>query len=99
MLHFYRLGTRGVQTGLKPKPISPGPAPVSLFGNSDDDDDDRGGFLSNAAGAIFGGGDSDGGGLFGGGGGIFGGGGDDDDGGPLDAIGDAVGDFFDGRKL
>ncbi|KAI8438264.1 hypothetical protein MSG28_010859, partial [Choristoneura fumiferana] len=70
-----------------------------LFGNSGDGDDNRGGFLSNAAGAIFGGGDSESGGLFGGGGGIFGGGDDGDDGGPLDAFGDAVGDFFDGRKF
>ncbi|KAI8438261.1 hypothetical protein MSG28_010859 [Choristoneura fumiferana] len=95
----FGLGASGVQAGLKPKPVSSGPAPVSLFGNSGDGDDNRGGFLSNAAGAIFGGGDSESGGLFGGGGGIFGGGDDGDDGGPLDAFGDAVGDFFDGRKL
>ncbi|XP_063616664.1 uncharacterized protein LOC134789909 [Cydia splendana] len=94
----FGLGTKGLQTGLNPKPVSSGPAPVSLFGNNDDDDD-RDGFLSNVAGGIFGGGDE--GGLFGGGGGggIFGGGSDndDDDGGPLDDIGDAVGDLFDGR--
>ncbi|XP_073958448.1 uncharacterized protein [Choristoneura fumiferana] len=95
----FGLGASGVQAGLKPKPVSSGPAPVSLFGNSGDGDDNRGGFLSNAAGAIFGGGDSESGGLFGGGGGIFGGGDDGDDGGPLDAFGDAVGDFFDGRKF
>ncbi|XP_063549122.1 uncharacterized protein LOC134756224 [Cydia strobilella] len=94
----FGLGTKGLQTGLNPKPISSGPAPVSLFGNNDDDDD-RDGFLSNVAGGIFGGGDE--GGLFGGGGGIFGGGSDndDDDGGPLDDIGDAVGGLFDGRQL
>ncbi|XP_063357951.1 uncharacterized protein LOC134647530 [Cydia amplana] len=92
----FGLGTKGLQTGLSPKPISSGPGPISLFGNNDDDDN-RDGFLSNVAGGIFGGGDE--GGLFGGGGGIFGGGSDndDDDGGPLDDIGDAVGDFFDGR--
>ncbi|XP_063825884.1 uncharacterized protein LOC135075365 [Ostrinia nubilalis] len=83
----FGLGASGVQTGLKPKPVSSGPAPVNLFGNNDDDDDDDDGFLGNAAGAVLG----DGPGIFGGG--------DDDDGGPLDAIGDAVGDIFDGRKL
>ncbi|CAD0194681.1 unnamed protein product [Chrysodeixis includens] len=81
----FSLGTKGLQTGLKPKPVSSGPAPVNLFGNTDrdDDDDGGGGFLENAAGSVF-----DGEGLFGGGGS------DDDDGGPLDAIGDAFGDFL-----
>lgn len=80
------LGTKGLQTGLKPKPVSSGPAPVNLFGNTnrDDDDDGGGGFLANAAGSVF---DGDG---------LFGGGGSDDDGGPLDAIGDAFGDFLGG---
>ncbi|KAG6447338.1 hypothetical protein O3G_MSEX004933 [Manduca sexta] len=86
----FGLGSSGVQTGLKPKPVSSGPTPVNLFGNSNNDDD--GGLLGDAGGILGGGGD----GLFGGGDGIFGGGNDE---GPLDAIGDAVGDFFDGRKL
>lgn len=97
----YSFGASGVQSGLKPKPVSAGPAPINIYGNSDNDDDDnRGGFLENAAGAIFGGGE--GGGIFGGEGGFFGGGGggsDDDDEGPLDGIGDAIGDLFDGRSL
>ncbi|RVE54437.1 hypothetical protein evm_000922 [Chilo suppressalis] len=84
----FGLGTSGVQTGLKPKPISSGPAPVSLYGNNNDDDDDDGGFIENAADAL------------GVGDGIFGGGSDSDGGGPLDEIGDAVGDLFgDGRKF
>lgn len=98
---FYSLGTSGAQSGLKPKPVSAGPTPINIYGNSnnDDDDDDRGSFLENAAGALFGGGD--GGGIFGGEGGFFGGGGgsDDDDEGPLDGIGDAIGDFFEGRNV
>lgn len=84
------LGSSGVKTGLKPKPVSNGPAPVNLFGNRDEDND-GGGFIQNAAEGIFGGDDD---------GGLFGGGSDsDDDGGPLDAIGDAVGDFFEGRFM
>lgn len=68
-----------------------------------------GGILGGGDGGILGGGN---GGIFGGGGegGIFGGGGGDDGGffsdggddggdeGPLDAIGDALGDFLDGRS-
>nr|XP_021207707.1 uncharacterized protein LOC101737971 [Bombyx mori] len=87
----FSLGSKGLQTGLKPKPVSSGPTPVSLFGNSNNEDE--GGFLENAAGAVFGG---DEGGLFGGSDGLFGGGNDE---GPLDTIGDAIGDFFDGRKI
>lgn len=97
---IYSFGVSGVQSGLKPKPVSAGPTPINIYGNSDNDDDDRGSFLENAAGAIFGGGE--GGGIFGGEGGFFGGGGgasDDDDDGPLDGIGDAIGDFFDGRNV
>lgn len=70
---------------MKPKPVSSGPAPVSLFGNGDNDDDDDDGIFGGAADVL-------------GGGGLFGGG-SDDDGGPLDAIGDAVGDFFEGRNM
>lgn len=90
-IFYFSLGSKGLQTGLKPKPVSSGPTPVSLFGNSNNEDE--GGFLENAAGAVFGG---DEGGLFGGSDGLFGGGNDE---GPLDAIGDAIGDFFDGRKI
>lgn len=79
----FRLGASGVQTGLKPRPISSGPEPVSLFGNADNDDD-GGGFLENAVGDVIGGD------------GLFGGGGSSDDDGPFDGIGDAFGDFFDG---
>lgn len=86
----------GIQSGLKPKPVSAGPAPVNIFENSDNSDGDRGSFLQNAAGAIFGGGE--GGGIFGGEGGFFGGGGGSDGGGPLDDVGDALGDYFDGRS-
>ncbi|KAJ8735424.1 hypothetical protein PYW07_007044 [Mythimna separata] len=79
----FRLGASGVQTGLKPRPVSSGPKPVSLYGNSNNDDDGGGGFLENAAGNVFGGD------------GLFGGGGSSDDG-PFDGIGDAFGDLFDG---
>lgn len=81
-----------MQTGLKPKPVSSGPTPISLFGNNGENDNE-GGILDDAAGAVFGGG---GDGLFGGSDGLFGGGNDE---GPLDAIGDAVGELFDGRNL
>lgn len=93
------MGASGVQSGLKPKPVSSGPTPINIYGNTNNDDD-RGSFLQNAAGALFGGGE--GGGIFGGEGGFFGGGGggsDNDDEGPLDGIGDALGDFFDGRSI
>ncbi|KAL4716586.1 hypothetical protein ACJJTC_010250 [Scirpophaga incertulas] len=83
----FGLGASGLQTGLKPKPASSGPAPISLFGNNNDDDE-GGGFIDDAAGAVFGtsvgqlfGGDSE----------------DGDDGGPFDAIGDAFGDLFEKR--
>lgn len=79
----YRLGASGVQTGLKPRPVSSGPKPVSLYGNSNNDDDGGGGFLENAAGDVFGGD------------GLFGGGGSSDDG-PFEGIGDAFGDLFAG---
>lgn len=93
----YSFGTSGVQSGLKPKPVSSGPTPINIYGNSNDDDD-RGSFLQNAAGALFGGGE--GGGIFGGDGGLFGGGGGgSDDDGPFDGIGEAIGDFFDGRNI
>ncbi|KAM3967593.1 uncharacterized protein ACR2FA_011144 [Aphomia sociella] len=79
----FSLGSSGIKTGLKPKPVSSGPKPVNLFGNSDDrDEGDEGGFLENAASAVFGGG-----------------GDSNDDDGPLDAIGDVVEDLFDGRRL
>ncbi|XP_026758593.3 uncharacterized protein LOC113518040 [Galleria mellonella] len=88
----FGLGSSGIQTGLKPKPISSGPKPVNLFGNSDRDDDESG-FLQNAASAVLGGGGSESNGLFGGSSS------NDDDDGPLDAIGDVVEDLFDGRRL
>ncbi|KAF9423294.1 hypothetical protein HW555_001363 [Spodoptera exigua] len=78
----FRMGASGIQTGLKPRPVSSGPKPVSLFGNSNNDDD-GGSFLENAAGNVFGGD-----GLFGGGG--------SSDAGPFDGLGDAFGDLFDG---
>lgn len=102
------MGSSGVKTGQKPKPVSSGPKPVNLFGSGGQE---QGGFIENAAEAVLGGGEGlfggrpqggllggdGGGGLFGGdGGGIFGGGGGDD--GPFDAIGDAFGDFLDGRS-
>lgn len=126
---IFSLGSSGLKTGQKPKPLSSGgPKPINLFGNGDQEE---GGFIQNAAesvlgqgsnilgggeGGIIGGGDGGflgggNGGIFGGGGdgGIFGGGGDDGgffgggddnggDEGPLDAIGDALGDFLDGRS-
>lgn len=82
-------GSSGVQTGLKPKPVSSGPKPISLFGSGSEDS--GGGFLENAAGTLLG--DGDGGGLFGRpGGGLFGG--RPNNNGPLDDIGDAIGEFF-----
>lgn len=77
---FLSLGSSGLQTGQKPRPVSSGPKPVNLFGNSNDDDD-GGSFIENAAGVF-------------GGDGLFGGGSSED--GPFDGIGDAFGDFFDG---
>ncbi|XP_013194650.2 uncharacterized protein LOC106138142 [Amyelois transitella] len=90
----FGLGTKGIQTGLKPKPVSSGPKPVSLFGGGGggSSSDDGGGILGNVAGAVLG----EEGGIFGGGGSDDD---DDDDDGPFGAIGDAVGDLFDGRKL
>lgn len=76
------MGASGIQTGLKPRPVSSGPKPVNLFGNSNNDDD-GGSFLANAAGGVFGGD------------GLFGGGGSSDDG-PFGGLGDAFGDLFDG---
>ncbi|CAG4965419.1 unnamed protein product [Colias eurytheme] len=69
----FGLGTSGVQTGLKPKPVSSGPKPVNLFGNNNNNQQE--GTIFDAASGLFGGGSD----------------------GPLDAIGDALGDFFDGR--
>lgn len=75
-----------MQTGLKPKPVSSGPKPVNLFGSNNNNEQ---GTILDAAGAL----------LSGGGGrpngGLFGGGSD----GPLDAIGDAIGNIFDGRDF
>ncbi|CAK1544583.1 unnamed protein product [Leptosia nina] len=72
----FGLGSSGVQTGLKPKPVSSGPKPVNLFGSSNQQE----GTILDAAGAILGGqGSRPSGGLFGGG-----------NDGPLDAIGDAI---------
>ncbi|CAG9581227.1 unnamed protein product [Danaus chrysippus] len=83
----FGLGSSGLQTGLKPKPVSSGPKPVNLFGSGNNND----GTLLDAAGELIGN-NGNGllpqGGLFGRPGGIFGGDG------PLDAIGDAVGEFF-----
>ncbi|CAG4979560.1 unnamed protein product [Parnassius apollo] len=76
----FGFGSSGVQTGLKPKPISSGPKPVNLFGNGNNED--SGGFLENAAGTLLG--DGNGGGLFG----------RPNDSGPLDDIGDAIGELF-----
>nr|XP_034833521.1 uncharacterized protein LOC117990167 [Maniola hyperantus] len=82
----FGLGLSGVQTGLKPKPVSSGPKPVNLFGSGNTNND---GTILNAAGQILTGG-GNGNGLFGvPQGGLFGGGG-----GPFDAIGDAVGDLI-----
>ncbi|XP_046962144.1 uncharacterized protein LOC124531687 [Vanessa cardui] len=84
----FGLGSSGLQTGLKPKPVSSGPKPISLFGSGSNNNE---GTLLDAAGSLIGG---NGNGIFGApGGGIFGGGD-----GPLDAIGNAVGDFFGGRE-
>lgn len=77
---FFSLGSSGLQTGLKPKPVSSGPKPVSLFGSGNTND----GTILDAAGSLI---------PIRNGGGIFGGGN-----GPLDAIGNAVGDFFGGRE-
>ncbi|KPI97547.1 hypothetical protein RR46_07294 [Papilio xuthus] len=85
----FGFGSSGVQTGLKPKPVSSGPKPISLFGSGSEDT--GGGFLENAAGTLLG--DGNGGGLFGRpGGGLFGG--RPNNNGPLDDIGDAIGEFF-----
>ncbi|CAK1601796.1 unnamed protein product [Parnassius mnemosyne] len=54
----FGFGKSGVQTGLKPKPISSGPKPVNLFGNGNNED--SGGFLENAAGTLLGNGNSGG---------------------------------------
>lgn len=63
-----------------------------MFGNGPAEE---GGFIENAVGAVIGG---NGNSILGGAAeGIFGGG--NNDGGPLDAIGDAVGDFFGGRRM
>ncbi|XP_053612021.1 uncharacterized protein LOC128676092 isoform X3 [Plodia interpunctella] len=84
-----RLGTKGIQTGLKPKPNkTSGPKPISLYGGGSDKDDD-GGVLGSIASSVFGNGE---------GGGILGGGDSDDDDGPFDAIGDFVEDFAYPRK-
>lgn len=103
------LGSSGIKTGQKPKPISSGPKPVNLYGSGGEE---QGGFIENAAGSVLGGGeglfgggseggllggDSGGGGIFGDGDGIFGDGGDDE--GPFDGIGDALGDLLDGRSI
>jgi hypothetical protein len=73
------LGASGIQTGLKPKPVSSGPAPVNLYGSSNNDNDEGGGIAS----AFLGTDSSEG---------FFGG--DDDGDGPLDDIGEAIGDLF-----
>ncbi|XP_064292565.1 uncharacterized protein LOC128676092 isoform X4 [Plodia interpunctella] len=85
----FGLGTKGIQTGLKPKPNkTSGPKPISLYGGGSDKDDD-GGVLGSIASSVFGNGE---------GGGILGGGDSDDDDGPFDAIGDFVEDFAYPRK-
>ncbi|CAH2239527.1 jg21531 [Pararge aegeria aegeria] len=82
----FGLGSSGLQTGLKPKPVSSGPKPVNLFGSGSTNND---GTILDAAGQLLTGGNN-GNGLFGAPqGGLFGGGG-----GPLDAIGDAVGNLL-----
>lgn len=79
------MGSSGLQTGLKPKPVSSGPKPVNLFGNGNTND----ATLLDAAGQLLANG-ANGNGLFGRPqGGLFGGGN-----GPLDVIGDAVGDLI-----
>lgn len=102
----FGLGASGVQTGLKPKPVSSGPTPVNLFGNNNRDENNNGpGLLGGLADGILsgGGGGNNGGGFFGGSG-LFGGAGGgsdaDDDEGPFGAIGDAfdgLGDFLDAK--
>lgn len=101
------MGSSGIKTGQKPKPVSSGPKPINLFGNGGEEE---GGFIQNAADTVlgqgnglFGGGDGgvlgggDGGILGGGDGGLFGGGGDGifgdggDDGGDEGPL-DAMGD-------
>lgn len=82
------MGLSGVQTGLKPKPVSNGPKPISLFGTRNEDEDgggggQGGGFLDGIGSGIFGGGNESS---------------ESDDDGPLDAFGDAfedIGDFLD----
>ncbi|KAJ0182663.1 hypothetical protein K1T71_002032 [Dendrolimus kikuchii] len=89
----FSFGASGLQTGLKPRPVKSGPKPINLFGNNGGVAE--GGFIENAAGAVFG---VNGNNILGGvAEGVFGGG--SNDAGPLDAIGDAVGDFLDGRKM
>lgn len=84
-LYYFSLGSAGLQTGLKPKPVSSGPKPVNLFGSSNNND----GTILDAAGSLLGSEN----GIFGAPeGGLFGGG-------PLDAIGNAVGDIFGGRDI
>ncbi|XP_045450567.1 uncharacterized protein LOC123659367 [Melitaea cinxia] len=56
----FGLGSSGLQTGLKPKPVSSGPKPVSLFGSGNTND----GTILDAAGSLIGG---NSGGIFGGG--------------------------------
>ncbi|XP_052737626.1 uncharacterized protein LOC112042996 [Bicyclus anynana] len=86
----FGLGSAGLQTGLKPKPVSSGPKPVNLFGNGGTTND---GTILDAAGQILSGGNGNG--IFGApDGGLFGGGG-----GPLDAIGDAVGNLLELRRI
>lgn len=84
-IKFFSLGSSGIKTGGKPRPVSSsGPKPVNLFGNSDKADDNEGGFIENTVGTVFGDG-----GLFGGGGGSS------SNDGPFDGFGDAIGDFLD----
>ncbi|XP_050671074.1 uncharacterized protein LOC126969582 [Leptidea sinapis] len=82
----FGFGSSGVQTGLKPKPVSSGPKPINLFGSGSNNN--GGGSVLETAGAILGGNRRPSGGIFSGG-----------SGGPLDAIGGAIGGLFDGRNL
>lgn len=102
------MGSSGVQTGLKPKPVSSGPTPVNLFPTRDEDNDNGDGIFGDVASDLIGGGggSDDGGGIFGGAGnGLFGGGGssdnDNDNSGPFDGISDVFdgfGDFLDSKR-